>query len=195
MAKVTWKPSSILNPVPLVMVSCCDGKGNNNIITLAWAGTVNTNPPMVSISVRPSRYSHKMIEDTKEFVINLVSENLIKAADMCGVRSGRDMDKFSELGLTPGKATIVKAPIIEESPINIECKVVKIIKLGSHDLFIAEVVASNIDENIINEGGKLELEKANLSVFSHGEYWSLKKPIGFFGFSVAKKATLKRRQK
>jgi len=193
MSKVLWKPAAILNPVPLVMVSCTDGNGKNNIITVAWAGTINSEPPMLSISVRPERFSYNMIKDTGEFVVNLVNERLVRAADYCGVKSGRNVDKFSELNLTPGKASMVKAPIIEESPVSIECRLKETVKLGSHDLFIAEIVAVNVDEELINEDGKLELPKSKPAVYSHGEYWGLSKPLGFFGFSVAKGKTLKRK--
>jgi flavin reductase (DIM6/NTAB) family NADH-FMN oxidoreductase RutF len=194
MSKILWKPSTMLNPVPLVMVSCSDGKGKSNIITLAWAGTVNSEPPMLSISIRPERFSYDMIKNSGEFVVNLVNDKLVKAADYCGVKSGRDIDKFSELRLTARQATKVNVPIIEESPVNIECKVIKIIKLGSHDMFLGEILAVNIDENLINAKGKLEMEKAKPTVFSHGEYWGLNRSLGFFGFSVASPKILKRKK-
>ena len=195
MAKTVWKPSTLLNPVPVVMVSCAYREQKSNIITLAWVGTVNSDPPMISISVRPERHSYEMIKNSKEFVVNLVGEKLVKAADFCGVKSGRDIDKFLKLGLTAGKASAVSAPLIQESPVNVECKVVNMLKLGSHDMFIGEVLAVNIDEDLINSKGKLELEKAKLAVFSHGEYWGLKNPLGFFGFSIAKENTLRRKTK
>ncbi len=195
MAKLVWNPATLLNPVPVVMVSCTDGKGRDNIITLAWVGTVNSDPPMLSISVRKERFSYEMIKSTGEFVVNLVDEKLVRAADYCGVKSGRDTDKFSELGLTAGKAAKVSVPVIHESPVNLECKVVNTLSLGSHDLFIGEVIAVNVDETLIDNKGKLEFEKSKLVVYSHGQYWGLKMPLGFFGFSVAKKSTLKRRDK
>lgn len=195
MTKLVWNPATLLNPVPVVMVSCTDGKGRDNIITLAWVGTVNSDPPMLSISVRKERFSYEMIKNTGEFIVNLVDEKLVRAADYCGVKSGRDTDKFSELGLTAGKAAKVLAPVIDESPVNIECKVVNTLSLGSHDLFIGEVLAVNVDETLIDNKGKLEFEKSKLVVYSHGQYWGLKNPLGFFGFSVAKKSTLKRRNK
>ncbi len=187
MAKQVWKPATILNPVPVVMVSCSDNEGKPNIITLAWAGTINSDPPMVSISVRKERYSHKLIKDKGQFVINLVSKKLLFATDYCGVKSGRNIDKFKEMKLTPDKASKVDAPIIKESPINIECRVKDIVELGSHDMFLAEIVAVNVDDDLLNSNGKLAIEKADLVCFSHGEYFGLDKSLGFFGYSVAKK--------
>jgi flavin reductase (DIM6/NTAB) family NADH-FMN oxidoreductase RutF len=195
MNKISWKPATILNPVPVAMVSCSDGKGKSNIITLAWVGTINSEPPMVSISIRPSRYSYEMIKNTKEFVINLVTEDLVKKADLCGVKSGKNIDKFKEVGLTAQKSLKVSAPLIKESPVNIECRVANILPLGSHDLFIAEVVGVNVNQDLINKDGKLELEKAKLVAYSHGEYWNLKKSLGFYGYSVADEKVLKRRMK
>lgn len=179
MAKTIWKPSTILNPVPVVMVTSTDGKGKSNIITVAWAGTVNSEPPMISISIRPERYSYDLIKETKEFVVNLVSERLIKAADFCGVKTGRQVDKFHELGLTPGKASKVTPPTIEESPVSIECKVVEIIKLGSHDMFVGEVLAVNVEDGLLNNTGKLELDKANFHTENTGR---LEKQWDFLGF-------------
>ena len=173
MAKQTWKPGNMLYPLPAVMVSVTDGEGNDNIITVAWAGTVCTNPPMVSISVRPSRFSYDMICKTKEFVLNLTTEELAYATDYCGVRSGRDVDKFQELHLTKEKADHVKAPMIGESPVNIECKVKKIEKLGSHHMFLAK-------------NNKFQLNQSKLMVYSHGEYLGLGKKLGTFGYSVKK---------
>lgn len=192
-------PSTILNPVPVIMVSCAgkepkkEGKGPN-IITLAWAGTVNSEPPMVSCSVRKSRHSHGLICETQEFVINLVNEKLVKACDYCGVRSGAKEDKFEVLGLhaveTPN---LSYAPSIEEAPVSIACKVRDVIELGSHDMFLAEVVGVTVDESLIDEKGKICLEKAGLVAYSHGEYYKLGDILGFFGYSVASKEALKRR--
>ncbi|PYG84249.1 flavin reductase (DIM6/NTAB) family NADH-FMN oxidoreductase RutF [Ruminiclostridium sufflavum DSM 19573] len=192
MAKQVWKPSAMLNPVPVVMVSCADKGGKPNIITIAWAGTINTNPPMVSVSIRKERYSHALIKDTREFVINLTTKELAFAADFCGVKSGRDTDKFAAVKLTQEKASIVRAPMIKESPVNLECVVKQIIELGSHDLFIAEVAATNVKEELLDEKGKLCLNRADLICYSHGEYYPLSKPLGFFGYSVAKRKHLKR---
>ena len=187
MEKETWKAGNMLYPLPAVMVSVSDGEGNDNIITVAWAGTVCTNPPMVSISVRPSRFSYDMLRKTGEFVINLTTEKLAYATDYCGVRSGRDVDKFKEMNLTPQKSSKINAPAIAESPVNIECKVVNVIELGSHDMFIAKVEAVHVDEKLLDDKGRLRLEDANLLAYSHGEYFELGEKIGKFGFSVAKK--------
>ena len=194
MAKQTWKPGNMLYPLPAVMVSVTDGEGNDNIITVAWAGTVCTNPPMVSISVRPTRFSYDMICKTKEFVLNLTTEELAYATDYCGVRSGREVDKFQELHLTKEKADQVKAPMIGEAPVNIECKVKKIEKLGSHHMFLATVEAVHIDEDYLNEKGKFCLNDTGLVTYSHGEYFLLGKKVGSFGYSVQKKKKKKRKK-
>ena len=186
MEKLSWKPGNMLYPLPAVMVSCCDKNGNSNIITVAWAGTICTNPPMLSISVRPQRYSYHMIKETKEFVVNLTTKELAFATDYCGVKSGKDVDKFKEMKLTKGKSKIVACPMIEESPVNIECKVKDILELGSHHTFIAEVVNVNVSKKYMNENGKFELSKANPIVYSHGKYFELGKEIGGFGYSVRK---------
>lgn len=177
----------MLYPLPVVMVSVADSNGKANIITIAWAGTVCTNPPMVSISVRPERYSYNIIKDTGEFVINLTTKDLAYATDYCGVKSGRDADKFAEMKLTAAKAEYVKAPLIAESPVNIECRVKQIIPLGSHDMFVAEVLAVHADEKYKDEKGKFCLEKAEPIVYSHGEYLTCGEKIGTFGYSVKKK--------
>ena len=195
MAKQSWKPGNMLYPLPAVMVSVTDGSGNDNIITVAWAGTVCTNPPMVSISVRPSRYSYKMLKDTGEFVINLTTERLAFATDYCGVRSGRDVDKFKELKLTKEKADFVKAPMIWESPVSVECRVKEILELGSHHMFLADVLAVHADEEYMDEKNKFQLNKSNLLVYSHGEYLGLGKKVGTFGYSVKKKKTSKKGKK
>lgn len=188
MAKQIWKPGNMLYPLPAVMVSVADKEGNPNIITVAWAGTVCTNPPMVSISVRPERYSYHMIEETGEFVINLTTEKLAYATDYCGVRSGRDVDKFKELHLTPEKAEHVSAPLIGESPINIECRVVKKETPGSHHIFLAEVKAVHVDDAYMDQKGRFALEKTDPIVYVHGQYYSLGKLLGTFGYSVKKPA-------
>ena len=195
MAKQSWKPGNMLYPLPAVMVSVTDGSGNDNIITVAWAGTVCTNPPMVSISVRPSRYSYKMLKDTGEFVINLTTERLAFATDYCGVRSGRDVDKFKELKLTKEKADFVKAPMIGESPVSVECRVKEVLELGSHHMFLADVLAVHADEEYMDEKNKFQLNKSNLLVYSHGEYLGLGKKVGTFGYSVKKKKTSKKGKK
>lgn len=187
MAKQTWKPGNMLYPLPAVMVSVRDAEGKDNVLTVAWAGTICTNPAMLSISVRPERHSYKALVETREFVVNLTTEDLVFATDYCGVRSGRDVDKFAELGLTKEPAEFVKAPLIGESPVNIECKVNRIEKLGSHDLFVADVVAVHADEKYMNEEGRFDLSLARPIVYSHGEYFSLGKKLGKFGYSVAKK--------
>lgn len=187
MGKQHWKPGNMLNPVPAVMVSVTDKDGRSNIITVAWAGTVCTNPPMVSISVRPSRYSYKMIEDTGEFVINLTNESLVKACDYCGVVSGRDVDKFKKTGLTPITMEHVRAMGIGESPVNMECRVTEKRELGSHTMFIAEVVGVTVDDSYMDETGKFHINESGLVMYSHGEYFALGKNLGKFGFSVKKK--------
>ena len=193
MAKQTWKPGNMLYPLPAVMVSVTDGEGNDNIITVAWAGTVCTNPPMVSISVRPTRFSYDMICKTKEFVLNLTTEELAYATDYCGVRSGREVDKFQELHLTKEKADQVKAPMIGEAPVNIECKVKKIEKLGSHHMFLAEVVAVHADEAYMDKNNKFHLNDAGLLVYSHGEYLAGDRKVGTFGYSVKKKTSKRKK--
>ena len=188
MAKQIWKPGNMIYPLPAVLVSAADKSGWDNILTVAWTGTVCTNPPMVYISVRPERYSYQMIRESGEFVINLTTEKLAWATDFCGVKSGKDVDKWEKCRLTRGKPARISAPVIEECPVNIECKVKDIIKLGSHDMFIAEVLCSHIDEDLFDEKDKIHLEKANLISYSHGEYFSLsKEAIGKFGYSVMKK--------
>lgn len=186
MAKQIWKPGNMLYPLPAVMVTVADKEGNPNIITVAWAGTVCTNPPMVSISVRPERYSYHMIDETGEFVINLTTEKLAYATDYCGVRSGKDVDKFKELHLTPEKAEYVNAPLIAESPVNIECKVVKKETPGSHHIFLAEVKAVHVDDAYMDQKGRFALEKTDPIVYVHGQYYSLGKLLGTFGYSVKK---------
>lgn len=186
MGKAIWKPGNMLYPLPVVMVSMADKEGRKNIITIAWAGTVCTNPPMVSISVRPERYSYSILKETKEFVINLTTKDLVYATDYCGVKSGRGADKFKEMNLTALPGSVVKAPLIGESPISLECKVKQILPLGSHDMFLAEVVAVHADEEYMDEKGKFHLEKAEPVVYSHGAYLLTGEELGTFGFSVKK---------
>ena len=194
MAKQTWKAGNMLYPLPAVMVSVSDKDGKNNIITVAWAGTICTNPPMVSISVRPERYSYHMIDETGEFVINLTNEDLAKASDYCGVRSGRDVDKFKEMHLTPDEEQYVKAPLIKESPVNIECRVVKKEELGSHHMFLAEVLAVHVDDAYMDESNRFALEKTKPLVYVHGQYFSLGRLLGTFGYSVRKKIKKKKKE-
>jgi len=187
MSKQIWKPAALLNPVPVVMVTSADKDGKPNIITVAWAGTINSEPPMLSISVRKSRYSYNLIKERGEFAVNLVTENLVRVSDLCGVKSGRDTDKFAETGLTPEKPSVISVPVIKESPVSLECVVKSVTELGSHDLFTAEIVSVNVEDTLINQNGKLELDRANLVCYSNGEYFALGKKLGYYGFSVAKK--------
>lgn len=207
MSKQEFKPGNMLYPLPAVMVSCKYGdsddpqcpnpalSGKPNIITVAWAGTVCTNPPMLSISVRPERYSYHMIKASGEFVVNLTTEALVRAADYCGVRSGRDVDKFKELRLTPQASRMVSVPGIAESPVNIECRVRQILPLGSHHMILADVVAVTVDADAIDERGKFHLNRTGLVSYSHGEYFLLGKKLGTFGYSVAKKAPAKKKKR
>ena len=187
MGKQLWKPGNMLYPLPVVMVSLADRDDRPNIITLAWVGTVCTNPPMVSISVRPERYSYPILKETGEFVINLTTKELAFATDYCGVKSGRDVDKFKEMGLTPIPASEVKAPMIKEAPVSIECRVKEIRELGSHHMFLAEVVAVHADERYMDENNRFDLNLAKPLVYSHGEYMGTGKQLGTFGYSVKKK--------
>lgn len=191
MSKEYWKPGCMLYPVPAVMVSCGREGQTPNIITIAWAGTVCSDPAMVSISVRRERFSYDIIKDTGEFVINLVNKRLVRAADYCGVKSGRDVDKFKEARLTPQASRYVKASGIEESPVNIECKVTEVKALGSHDMFLARVMGVTIDNQYMDENGKFNLNAAGLVSYSHGEYYELGKKAGSFGYSVKRTARKK----
>lgn len=204
MAKSAFKPGNMLYPLPAVMVSCqypdkndpaCSKpelQGKPNIITVAWAGTVCTNPPMLSISVRPERYSYHIIEKSGEFVVNLTTEALVRAADYCGVRSGRDVDKFKEMKLTPLASREVAAPGIAESPVNIECRVHTIQELGSHSMILADIVAVTIDDSYMDTNGKFHLNDSGLVTYSHGEYFLLGKKLGTFGYSVKKTSSAKK---
>ena len=186
--KESWKPGTLIYPLPAVLVSCGATPGEYNLLTVAWTGTVCTDPPMCYVSVRPERHSYGIIRRTGEFVINLTTRGLARAADWCGVRSGRDYDKFREMGLTPGKALKVAAPIVEESPVSIECRVRQVLELGTHDMFLAEVVAVQVDADYIDPAtGRFCLERACPIVYSHGEYFALGEALGHFGLSVRKK--------
>jgi len=187
LAKKIWKPGTMIYPIPAIMVTCGDSEENYNIITIAWTGTICSDPPMTYISIRPDRHSYDIIKHTKEFVINLTTENLVKATDYCGVKSGRDFNKFKEMKLVPEKAVAVKAPLIKESPVNIECKVTNIIPLGSHHMFLGKVVAVNVDDQYIDSKNKFHLDKSNPICYAHGQYYGLTKSLGGFGFSITKK--------
>ena len=186
MSRQVWKGSTLLNPEPPVLVSCGPVE-QPNLITVGWCGTICTQPSMLSISVRPERFSHHLIDESGVFVVNLPTESLVRAVDWCGVRSGRDVDKFAALGLTAAPAAKVSTVLLEESPLNLECQVTQQIPLGSHDLFLAEVVAVDVDESLLDENGKLCLNRAKLIVYSHGDYLALGRRLGTFGYSVRKK--------
>ena len=186
MGKEIWKPGNMLYPLPVVMASMADRDGKPNIITLAWVGTICSTPPMVSVSVRPERYSYPILKETGEFVINLTTKDLVFATDYCGVKSGKDVDKFKEMHLTAVAADKIKAPMIGESPVNLECRVTQVIPLGSHDMFLAEVVAVHADERYMDEKHRFHLEKAEPVVYSHGTYFTCGEALGTFGYSVRK---------
>lgn len=191
MSKTSWKGTTLLAPIPVVLVSCGTVE-KPNAVTVAWTGIVNSHPAMTYISLRKSRHSHEIISKSGEFTINLVSRDLVRKTDSCGVFSGAHCDKFKKFSLTPEKATNIKAPMIKESPVSLECKVERVIELGSHDMFLAKIVSVNVEENLINENGKLQLGKAKLVAFSHGDYLELGKKVGSFGFSVKKKRSNKK---
>ncbi len=186
MKKVKWRGGALIAPLPPVMVTC-GTEEKPNILTIAWTGILNTIPPKTYISVRPSRYSYNLIKESKELVINLTPAELVKACDYCGVKSGDKFNKFEDMKLTTQKASVVSVPLLEQSPISIECKVTDIVPLGSHDMFIADIVAVNVAEELIDSSGKLHLDKANLVAYSHGEYFELGRKLGTFGFSVRRK--------
>ena len=192
MSKVTWKSGTFLYPLPAVMVSCGNME-KSNIITVAWTGILNTNPAMVYISVRPTRYSYNLIKESGEFVINLTTKDLAYATDWCGVKTGAKVDKFAEMHLTKEKAKFVKCPMIKESPVSVECKVKEIKELGSHHMFVAEVLAINADEKYIDEKGAFDISKCDLIAYSNGNYYLLGKKIGRFGFSVQKNKKKKKK--
>ena len=184
--KISWKAGNMLYPLPAVMVSLTDKEGRSNIITLAWAGTICTNPPMLSVSIRPERYSYDIIKETGEFVVNLTTKALTRATDYCGVTSGRNVDKFKKMKLTKLESEKVKAVAIAESPVNIECKLRQVMELGSHSLFIADVVNVRVDGKYMDEKGRFNLKGADLIAYSHGRYYELGKELGSFGYSIMK---------
>ncbi len=186
MEKTVFKGGAMLSPTPPTMVSCGEGD-DANIITVAWTGIMCTNPAVTYVAIRPSRHSYGIIEKTGEFVINLVPSHLTKACDLCGVKSGRDINKWAECNLHQKKASAVNVPLIEECPVNIECRVREKLSLGTHDVFIADVLAVNVDSKLIDLNGKIRLWKADLIAYSHGSYYTLGKHLGDFGFSVKKK--------
>ncbi|MBP5599097.1 MAG: flavin reductase family protein [Lachnospiraceae bacterium] len=194
MAKIEFKPGNMLYPLPVVMVSVADNEGRTNIVTVAWAGTINSDPAMISISVRKSRFSYDMIKESGEFCVNLTNKELAKATDFCGVKSGRDTDKWKEANLTPIPSSVIKAPMIKESPVNIECKVIKSEELGTHTIFYGKVVAVHVDDEYMDETGRFHFEDTNPLAYSHGQYYTLGENIGKFGYSV-KKATKKKSSK
>ena len=187
MNKVDFKGSVVLNPVPVVLITSRNKEGKENVFTVGWTGTICTRPPMLSISIRPERLSYEYITESMEFVVNLPSSKMARALDYCGVKSGRKFNKIKDMNFSMKEGTMVNVPYIDDCPITIECKVRQIVKLGSHDMFIADVLSSHINENLIDEKGKIHFEKANLISYSHGEYFKLPEtPIGYFGFSLAK---------
>ena len=194
--KESWKPGTVIYPLPAVLVGCGDAPENWNLLTVAWTGTVCTNPPMCSISVRPERHSHELLCRTGEFVINLTTAEMARAVDWCGVRSGRDYDKFRETGLTPVRGAVVAAPVLAESPVSIECRVRQRLPLGSHDLFLADVVNVLADDRYIDpQNGRFDLQRAGLIAYSHGEYFRLGALIGHFGWSVRRRKVIARERK
>lgn len=195
MDKRSFKGSVILNPVPVVLITSRNKNGDENVFTVGWTGTLCTKPPVLSISIRPSRLSYEYIKETMEFVVNLPTASMVKAVDYCGVRSGKTVNKIKEMNFTLGECSNVNIPYIQECPINIECRVREIMSLGTHDVFIADVLGSYVDESIIDEKGKIHFEEANLISYCHGEYYPLpKKSLGSFGFSVAKKKIKKKKK-
>lgn len=196
MDKIDFKGSVILNPVPVVLITSKNNEDKTNVFTVGWTGTINTKPPMLYISIRPERLSYEYIKESMEFVVNLPSSDMVKKVDYCGVRSGKKNDKITEMGFTLKESLNISTPYIEECPINIECKVTSIVPLGTHDMFIAEVLGSHVNEDLLDEKGKICFENANMMAYCHGEYFPLsKKSIGSFGFSVMKKKTKNRRRK
>lgn len=192
--KEVWRGGNMLYPVPPAMAAVAGKDGSTNFLTVAWTGTVCSDPPMLSISVRPERWSHHMLKETGEFTLNMTTEALVRAADYAGVKSGRNVDKWKETGLTPLPASKVGAPIIAESPVNLECRVKEVLELGSHDMFLAEVVAVDVDKDLLDEKGRLDLLKARPAAYVHGEYYGLGKLLGTFGYSVRKPETGKKRR-
>lgn len=189
MAKEVWKPGNFIYPVPAVLVSCQDKEGRQNLFTAAWTGTVCTNPPMAYVSVRPERYSYHMLRETGAFVINLTTQSMVKAVDFCGVKSGRDVDKWKETGLHSAPASLVEAPLVLESPVNVECHVTEVKELGSHHMFLAVVKAIQVDSAYLDEKGKFHLDEAQPLAYSHGTYYGLSEALGTFGYSIRRKST------
>lgn len=195
MDKRSFKGSVILNPVPVVLITSRNKNGDENVFTVGWTGTLCTKPPVLSISVRPERLSYEYIKETMEFVVNLPTSSMVKAVDYCGVKSGKTVDKIKEMNFNLGESTNINVPYIKECPVNIECRVREIMSLGTHDVFIADVLSSHVDESLIDEKGKIHFEEANLISYCHGEYYPLpKKSLGSFGFSVAKKKVKKKKK-
>jgi flavin reductase (DIM6/NTAB) family NADH-FMN oxidoreductase RutF len=192
MAKQMWKAGTMLYPVPAVMVSCTNKMDHHNIITIAWTGIICSDPAMLYVSIRPERYSYDFIKETGDFVVNIPNRDLAYALDYCGVKSGRDVNKFEYLELTPAKSNLVNSPYIAECPVSLECKLKDVVKLGSHDMFIAEIMCVNVEEDLIDSTGKLQLNSADLICYNHGEYRTLADSLGHFGFSIRKKTKLKR---
>lgn len=191
--KQVWKPGTMIYPLPAVLVGCGSSPDNYNLLTAAWVGTICTNPPMCYVSVRPERHSHELMTKTMEFTINLTTEEMARATDWCGVRSGSKYDKFREAGLTPEKGSMVDAPCVAESPLSVECRVKEILHLGSHDMFIADVLCTRADERFIDpETGAFDLQRAGLIAYSHGKYYALGEVLGKFGWSVQKKPSQKK---
>lgn len=186
MAKTKWRGGTLLSPVPPALVTCSDGE-HDNVLTVAWTGIVNSDPPKTYISVRPSRHSHGIIQSSGVFAINLTTEALVRAADWCGVYTGAKVDKFARCKLSKEPAAEIACPILADSPLVLECRVTDVIPLGSHDMFLADIVAVDVDEALLDEAGKLHLERAKLVAYSHGDYFALGKKLGHFGYSVAKK--------
>ncbi len=196
MAFVNLKPGTLLSPTPVVMVSCASSSQRPNIITVAWAGTVNSDPPMLSVSIRPDRHSHGIIRESGEFVVNLVSQRLLKACDLCGVRSGRDQDKFALCELSPTPAAgLSTAPAISQAPAYLACRVKDALDLGSHTMFLGEIISMGVNEQLMDARGRIDFHKAELVAYRHGEYTGLTEPLGFFGFSVARPEVIRRRMK
>lgn len=193
-SRIQIKPSTFLNPVPVIMATC-GSMEHSNIITLAWAGTVNSEPPMLSISVRKERYSYNIIKDSGVFGVNLVSRDIVKQCDYCGVKSGRDTDKFADTGLTKFQGDATGVPLIAESPVTLECRVVNTLELGSHDMFLGRIENVSVSKELFDENGAIDLRKADLTAYNHGEYYALGEYLGFFGYSVAGKEALKRRMR
>jgi flavin reductase (DIM6/NTAB) family NADH-FMN oxidoreductase RutF len=190
--KAAWQPGTVMWPLPAVMVSCATEEGKANILTIAWTGVVCSEPPMLSISVRPHRYSHKFIAESRQFVVNIPSAAQLRTLDSCGIVSGRNVDKFKQYGLTPAPGLKVKAPIIAECPLNIECVVRKTLELGTHTMFVAQIVAVQVSKEMLTPNGRLAIEKMGLFAFAHGEYFAIGQKLGYFGFSVRKKGARKR---